>query len=479
MRPIEIIALLPIIVALTHPVVLMLAIAIRRHHGLTLTLSLIGYAATLGALIPAAHVAPTKVTPLLTIDGLALYLTALVAIGGAASALFAYGERARGREEREEIYVLLSIAVLGAAVLASSRHFAALFLGLELISVPLFPLIAYSRLRRRAVEAGMKYLVVSGVATSLLLFGIALLYAGVGTLELAGLGRWLAGEGTIASAWAMGGIALIMAGLAMKLSLFPLHWWTPDVYQGAPSPVTGFLATVAKGGVIVVLLRLLLLSNVHQEIPVTVVLVILAVLSMVAGNLLALRQENVKRILAYSSIAHMGYFLVAFLAAGPLAVEAVSFYLAAYFLASLGAFGVVALHAPEGEDIASLRGFYGDHPWLAVTFALMLLSLAGIPLTAGFIGKFYLFAAGVDSARWIAVGALVVSSVIGLFYYLRIISALFIRGDQGEPTVTAVTAGPVLGWVALAVITALLIGLGLYPTPLIGTIHGLWAQTGP
>jgi NADH-quinone oxidoreductase subunit N len=470
MRPIEIIALLPIIVALTHPVVLMLAIAIRRHHGLTLTLSLIGYAATLGALIPAAHVAPTKVTPLLTIDGLALYLTALVAIGGAASALFAYGERARGREEREEIYVLLSIAVLGAAVLASSRHFAALFLGLELISVPLFPLIAYSRLRRRAVEAGMKYLVVSGVATSLLLFGIALLYAGVGTLELAGLGRWLAGEGTIASAWAMGGIALIMAGLAMKLSLFPLHWWTPDVYQGAPSPVTGFLATVAKGGVIVVLLRLLLLSNVHQEIPVTVVLVILAVLSMVAGNLLALRQENVKRILAYSSIAHMGYFLVAFLAAGPLAVEAVSFYLAAYFLASLGAFGVVALHAPEGEDIASL---------LAVTFALMLLSLAGIPLTAGFIGKFYLFAAGVDSARWIAVGALVVSSVIGLFYYLRIISALFIRGDQGEPTVTAVTAGPVLGWVALAVITALLIGLGLYPTPLIGTIHGLLAQTGP
>jgi NADH-quinone oxidoreductase subunit N len=209
------------------------------------------------------------------------------------------------------------------------------------------------------------------------------------------------------------------------------------------------------------------------------VLAILAVLSMLAGNLLALRQDNLKRILAYSSIAHMGYFLVAFLAAGPLAVEAVSFYLAAYFLASLGAFGVIGIHAPVGEDVASFQGLYRERPWLAITFALMLLSLAGIPLTAGFIWKFYLFVAGVDSTRWIAVGTLVVSSIIGLYYYLRIINALFLPNGHEEPAVTALAAGPLLGWMALALITALLVGLGIYPTPLIGTIHNLLAQGGP
>jgi NADH-quinone oxidoreductase subunit N len=474
----ELLALLPIILAGSHPVALLLTIAVRRDHGVTLGVSLCAYAATLAALIPAAQVAPIAVTPLLTIDGLALYLTALVAGGGAASALFAYGERARDREEREEIYVLLSVAVLGAVVLASSRHFAALFLGLELTSVSLFPLIAYSRRREQALEAGMKYLVISGLATSLLLFGIALLYAGLGTLEIAGVGRWLAGAGNGSSAWALGGIVLVVAGLAMKLSLFPLHWWTPDVYQGAPTSVTGFLATVAKGGVIVALLRLMALSGAHQHSPVMTVLAVLAVLSMLAGNLLALRQDNVKRILAYSSIAHMGYFLVALLAAGALAVEAVSFYLAAYFLASLGAFGVIAVHARNGEEVESFHGLYDQHPWLAIALALMLLSLAGIPLTAGFIGKFYLFAAGMSSARWIAVGTLVVSSVIGLFYYVRIIGTLFAANGDRAPLVMSLSAGPLLGWMALALITVTLIGLGIYPTALIATIQGLLPHAG-
>jgi NADH-quinone oxidoreductase subunit N len=472
------IALLPIILAAVHPVVLMLAVAVRREHELTLTLSLVGYALTAGVLVPAARYAPIDVTPLLTIDGIALYLTGLAAIAGGATALFAYGERARGGEEREEIYILLALAVLGAAVLAASRHFAALFLGLELLSVPLFALIAYSRRRKNALEAGIKYLIITSLTTSLLLFGVALLYAALGTLDIAGVGRWLTGQAGAGTGWADAGIVLVMVGLAMKLSLFPLHWWTPDVYQGAPTSVTGFLATVSKGAVIVVLLRLVALSGAHQQPPLMVVLTLLAVLSMLAGNLLALRQANVKRILAYSSIAHMGYFLVAFVAAGELAVEAVSFYLAAYFLASLGAFGVVTAHAPVGEDIGSFTGLYRRRPWLAVSFALALLSLAGMPLTAGFIGKFYLFAAGVDSARWIAVGTLVVGSVIGLFYYLRIIGAMFLPSEARGLGLTELRLGPLLASLALAVITALLIGLGLYPIPLIATIQGLLARGG-
>jgi len=472
----DLLALLPIIVLGALPVVLILAIAAHRDAHLTLGLTLAGLALALAALVPAARAEPAEVTPLLLIDGPALAFTVLAALAGAATVLLAHAAAPPGGEPPEELCVLVALAVLGASVLAASRHLASLFLGLELISVSLFPAIAYARTRPEALEAGIKYLVLSSVATGLLLFGMALLYAGIGALDLAAIGQTLARRaGT--DAWVLGGVALLIAGLGMKLSLVPLHWWTPDVYEGAPPAVTGFLASVAKAAVVVVLLRLLAASEVRGQAPVLLVLGGLAVLSMLIGNLLALRQRRVLRILAYSSIAHMGYLLVALLAAlfatgpgaGVLGVEALAFYLAAYVVTTLGAFGALGLTG--ACELTQLNGLSRRQPWLAAVFTLMLLSLAGIPLTAGFIGKVYLFAAGVDGALWIPVGVLVAASVIGLFYYLRVIFAMY-AAAAGEAATPPTARSPSLaGGTALAALTLALLWLGAWPEPLIALIR--------
>ena len=464
----DLIALLPVIALAALPVVLILAIAVHRAEGLTLGLTLAGFAAALAALVPAWQATPALVTPLLIIDGPALAFVALAVVAGAATVLLARAGTPPGGEPPEELYVLVALAVLGAVVLASSRHLAALFLGLELISVSLFPLIAYARARPEALEAGIKYLVLSSVATGLLLFGMALLYAGIGNLDLAAIGRALALPAT-ADTWVLGGMALLIAGLGMKLSLVPLHWWTPDVYEGAPAAVTGFLASLAKAAVIAVLLRLLAASDAHAQAPVLLILAGLAVLSMLVGNLLALRQRQVVRILAYSSIAHMGYLLVAVLAAGALGAEAVAFYLAAYVVTTLGAFGALGLTG--AADLDDLSGLSLRRPWLAAAFTLMLLSLAGIPLTAGFVGKVYLFAAGVEGALWVPVGVLVAGSVIGLFYYLRIIFAMYAApAGAFEPAPRAPSA-TIAGGTALAALTLALLWLGAWPEPLIALIR--------
>ncbi|MCG6939692.1 MAG: NADH-quinone oxidoreductase subunit N [Thiohalocapsa sp.] len=484
-------ALLPIIVLGAVPVVLILAIALHRGERVTLWLTLIGLALALAALVPAHAAAPTDVTLLLRIDGVALAFTALAVLAGAATVLLARAGSPPGGEPPEELYVLVSLAVLGASVLAASRHLASLFIGLELISVSLFPMIAYARARPEALEAGIKYLVLSSVTTGMLLFGMALLYAGIGSLALPAIGRALT-QHAGADVWVLGGIALVLTGLGMKLSLVPLHWWTPDVYEGAPAAVTGFLASVAKAAVIVVLLRLMAASNVQDQAAVLLVLGALAVLSMLVGNLLALRQRRVVRILAYSSIAHMGYLLVAVLAAlfgalsgslpghlaegapaahigvGALGVEAVAFYLAAYVVTTQGAFGALGLTG--AGELSDLNGLSRRRPWLAAAFTLMLLSLAGIPLTAGFIGKVYLFTAGVDGALWVPVGVLVVASVIGLFYYLRVVFAMYTApADEAAPA--AVPPATHAGGTALAALTLVLIWLGVWPEPLIALIR--------
>ena len=296
----------------------------------------------------------------------------------------------RHSETREELYVLLLVATLGSMVLVASSHFVSFFLGLEILSVALYALCAYLHTRSRSLEAGIKYLILAGSSSAFLLFGMALIYAQLGTMDLFRLATLLPDAQN--SLLVLGGLAFIVTGIGFKLGVVPFHLWAPDVYEGAPAPVTAFLATVSKGAIFALLLRYFYSSGAQQFRPVFVLFAIIAIASMLIGNLLALFQNNIKRILAYSSIAHMGYLLVAFEASGSAASEAIAFYLVAYFITTIGAFGVVTVLSAGERDADTLEdyaGLFWRRPMLASIFTLMLLSLAGIPVTAGFFAKFY------------------------------------------------------------------------------------------
>ena len=268
------------------------------------------------------------------------------------------------------------------------------------------------------------------------------------------------------------GVVMMLVGVGFKLALVPFHMWTPDIYQGAPAPVTAFIATASKTAVVAVLLRFFRPVALDQTSALFLTFAAVSVASMLAGNLLALRQDNVKRILAYSSIAHLGYILVAFLATGKSATVAVTFYLVAYTATNLAAFGVVSALSDakgEAEDIAAYRGLGARRPWLAAVFTVALFSLAGIPLTVGFIAKFFLVTAGASASLWVLLVVLVVASTIGLYYYTRIIVAMYARKPGDEPLGrAAVPTG-----IVLACLTATLLWLGVYPRPLIDLIERL------
>jgi len=431
-------ALLPLLVLAIGATLLMLQIAWVRSPGLTgalaaLVLALAGLSCRL-----AAETAPLQVTPLLLADRYALLFCTLFCLAGAVTALLSRDYVSRG-DEPEEFFLLLVLATMGACVLAYAVHVASLLLGLELLSVSLYTLIAYPNKSILPLEAAVKYLVLSGAASATALFGFALLYAATGTLGFSALGQGL-GETSTGQSVLLPAAVMIFAGLAFKLSVVPFHLWTPDVYDGAPAPVTGFLASVAKGAVFVVLLRLFLDADLFRYYRLVEVTGLLAIFSMVAGNLLALLQTNIKRMLAYSSIAHIGYLLIVLMvctnsANQALAVEAAIYYLIAYTATTIAAFGLLTLISrdPSGRENIQLQqvsGLFWRQPMLACLMLVALLSLAGIPLTAGFIAKFYLVNAAVSGHHWVLLLALVLGSSIGIYYYLRVIYYMTRRPEE-------------------------------------------------
>ena len=465
-------ALLPLIIVAGTSVLAMVGVALRRSHGFTLGLALAGLTSAFGCLWIAANVVPRQVTALLVIDRYSLFYFGLLIATDIAVAILTYDYLRKHDLHREELYILLLIATLGGMTLVASSHFASFFLGLEILSVSLYALISYIR-SRRPLEAGIKYLVLAAASAAFLLFGMALVYADLGTMEFGRMAQLLSVEHTGTSMIGVG-LALIVTGIGFKLAVVPFHLWTPDVYEGAPAPVTAFIATVSKGAMFALLLRYFYRSGASTSRQILLVFTIIAIASMLAGNLLALMQNNVKRILAYSSIAHMGYLLVAFLASGALAVEAVTFYLVAYFITTVGAFGIVIVLSTgerEADDIEDYRALFWRRPALAGVFTIMLLSLAGIPATAGFVGKFYIVAAGASSAIWALIVILVVSSVIGLFYYLRIVAVMYASPEFG--TTVSEPHIPALAGAVLATLTGLLIWFGIYPEPLLRIIRGV------
>ena len=477
----DFIALSPILTLGAFALVTMLAIAFQRHHARIATFAFLSCLFTLATLPWAATAAPRTVTTLLVVDRHALLYMGLILTATMVIIALSYRYlivQFREEEGVEEYYLLLLLATFGGLVLTTAAHFVSFFLGFELLGLSLCSLIGYLRTRRHPLEAAVKYLLLSITASALLLFGLALLYFESGAMTFQGVGAILKQVHSVSALW-LGGLVLVLVGIALKLGLAPFHMWIPDVYQGAPTPITTYIATVSKAALVALLLRFATEVGVLELPAVAHLFSLLAVVSMVTGNVLALLQENVKRLLAYSSIAHFGYVLVPLLAGGPPAAEAVTFYVIVYCAMSLGAFGVVTVYSSEGSDknrVEDYQGLFWTRPWLAAMLALSLLSLAGIPVTAGFIGKFYAIAAGVDAGLWWLVLALIANSVVSLYYYLRLFMTLFgeVATSATVPQGQAVQGPVLVNWTticSLGFVASIILALGVYPEPLIELIR--------
>jgi NADH-quinone oxidoreductase subunit N len=472
----DIFTLLPYIILSSTILVVMLAISFYRHHGLATALSLVGLVLSFIALLLVEPNVPRQITPLVIMDDFAIYFSGLILLGTIVVVLLSYGYLEKYESNREEYYLLILLSTLGSMVMVASNHFVSLFLGLEILSVSLYTLVSYPRLQKERIEAGIKYLILAGSTSAFMLFGIALIYAALGTFQFSAVP---VAEPTLASyeTVLLGGWAMFIVGVGFKLALVPFQFWIPDVYQGAPAPVTAFIATISKAGVFAVLLRYFNLVPLAEIPALWTGFVFIAIASMLYGNLVALVQSNLKRILAYSSIAHFGYMMVAFLAGGVVAQGAVAFYLAAYFVTTLSSFGVITLlshPSREVEALAEYEGLFWKRPWLALLLAAALLSLAGIPPLAGLVAKIYVVVAGVEANLWVLLLVLAAGSVIGIYYYLRITIALFRRPvEQVEAFPMSMPERSWSGGITLALLGVLLVFLGVYPAPLLQIIERL------
>jgi len=466
MNALQLQALLPFILLAAASMVVILLIAFRQSHTVIQIVGFLMVSLVVFAMWYVRDVLPQQILPLLVVDGFAALFTGLIIFSVMAVGLFSFIYFEEREENPKEYYILLFLATLGAAVLTISRHFISLFIGLELLSVSLYALIAYLRTRNNAVEAGIKYLILAAMSSAFLLFGMALIYMDMGTMEFSAFAQKLTSS-TVQSTFFIAGTGIMIVAVGFKLAVVPFHLWAADIYQGAPTPVTAFIATVSKIGVFAVLIRFAQAINLQHYPLIISIFSVISIASMILGNLLALQQQNIKRLLAYSSIAHFGYLLVAFLPGNAAGIEATVFYLLSYSITLLSAFGVITLLSPrlkDAEDLSIYRGLFWKNPLMASVLAIALFALAGIPLTAGFPAKFFVLTTGVQQHLWLPVIVLVVTSVFGLYYYLRIISTLFaaplpaeIKEKKLHPFFYNAT------YATLFVLMVLLCGLGIYP----------------
>ena len=460
-------ALAPILMLSLTAIVLMIQASIKRDQSVAWVITGVGFLLTLWSASYARDFTQ-PVTILLQVDHWSLFFTSLILIASLVTLVLSKDKFSSEGERKEEYYLLLVLSVLGAVVLIQSSHMVSLLLGMELMGVALYAMIAFPERGQLPLEAAVKYLVLSACASAMLLYGFALIYAATGELSYAGIGTRAAVAYAENPMLVMAGSAMVIAGIGFKLSVAPFHMWTPDVYEGAPTPVTGFLATVSKGAVFVAPTRFYIDGSLYQFGDLNTALAALAIVSMLVGNWLALRQENIKRLLAYSSIAHFGYLLVVLIAltyidAG-LVNQSITFYLTAYIVTTLAAFTVVSMVAGEDtakQNIGAFAGLFWHRPLEASALTVAMLSLAGIPLTAGFMAKFFVITVGIQSGLWGLLAVLVVASAIAIYYYLRIIFAM---------TKSAESSGNSANWqekiVALALMISILV-LGSWPQPFI------------
>ncbi len=407
---------------------------------------------------------------LVAVDRFALGFDVVFLVTALLAILLSMADLKRKGVEHGEFYALMLIATAGMTMMAGSTSLLGLFLGLEILSVPLYILSGFLRHQDRSLEASMKYFLMGAFSTGFTLYGMALLYGGTGTLDLRRMAAAIAITDGSARGLVLAGFALTLIGFLFKIAAFPFHFWLPDVYQGAPTTVTGYMVAGTKAAGFAAILRILtsVFWTDASAADWTGLLGAIAVLTMTAGNVVALAQNNVKRILAYSSIAHAGYLLVAVVCRSDDGLSSIYFYLAAYAFMNMGAFAVIHLveHTREGDEVGELLQAYAGlgrrEPLTAAAMTVFMLALTGVPLTGGFVGKFFIFKAALDSQHVFLAIALGLNSVISAAYYLRVVLYMYFREPATEP-------GPVqASWpaaLALAASTAGVLILGIYPGP--------------
>jgi NADH-quinone oxidoreductase subunit N len=432
-------------IALTAGVCVVLMAGLLRarfaRHTVVPLLTLVTLGATAGLVIGTWGDNTLVISGALAMDDLTRFLTLLFVAAAAACVLLSWRAMAPREAGHGEYHTLLLTAVLGMVVLAGATNLVTVFIGYELLSIPLYVLCATEMRRERSLESGLKYLIIGSVGSATLLYGLALVYGATGATSFTGIAEGVQVMRT--DVLLLTGLALTIAGLAFKASIAPFHQWTPDVYEGAPTPITAFMAVATKAAAFGIVLRFFdtaVIGAVDSWAP---ALATLAVITIVIGNVGAIGQSSLKRLLAYSSVAQAGYMIAGVVVTTQLGVRAVVFYLAVYLLMNLAAFAVIVAREREsgvGDDISSLYGLGADRPLLAWPMTIAMLALAGFPATAGFFGKVYLIeAAASNGYTWLG-AVIVIGSAISLAYYLRVVAAVWMRSPVAAPSATTAAA---------------------------------------
>jgi len=441
-------------------------------------LALAGLIAAGGIALPLWGMNKTAFGGMVTVDRFSLILTWIFLLAALISTLLALDYLPRQGIEQGEFYPLLLYATGGMLLLAQSTNLITIFLGIELLSITLYVLVAFAYPQPASEEAAMKYLLLGAFATGFLVYGIALIYGATNTVDLAAINTFAVIEQGIYQksyqlTLLLAGCSLVLVAFSFKIALVPFHMWTPDVYEGAPTPVTAFMSVGTKGAALAALLRILTLALPVLRPYWMPALAALAILTMLVGNIGALAQMNLKRMLAYSSIGHAGYLVLAVISANERGMQGLLFYLLAYTLTNLGAFAVIIALEQKGElawNLDDLNGLWKRDSNLALAMAVFMLSLAGVPPTAGFVAKFYIFTAAWESGLQILAIIGVLSSAIAAFFYLRVIVRMFMVEPATEPRPILLYDSLALALsIALATIATLL--FGIFPTPLFNLVQ--------
>lgn len=416
---------------------------VRRQVVPVLTLVTLGV--TAGLAIWQWDISETIVADALVVDNLTWALTLIFIAGGIAAVFLSWRSIAAVEAGEGEYFALMLMSILGMLVLVAANDLVVLFIGFELLSIPLYVLCATHMRREQSLESGLKYLIIGSVGSATLLYGLAMLYGAAGGTnyaDVAAVSGEMAGDVLF-----LVGIGLVLAGLAFKASVAPFHQWTPDVYEGAPTPITGFMAVATKAAAFGVIIRLFEGALIGATTTWAPALATLAVVTIIVGNVGAIGQSSLKRMLAYSSVAQAGYMIAGVIVTTQLGIAATVFYLAIYVVMNLGAFAVITAREREtglGDDISSLYGLGREKPLLAWAMTISMLALAGFPATAGFFGKIYLIVAAVDNGYGWLGAVIVIGSAISLAYYLRVVAAVWMKEAPAAAPAVALAARPIM-----------------------------------